>query len=104
MEPKTTIGVNKNAVVELAVFGSRDRAESLLRETHRTMKRLDAKVGAKVKVLKVPDRGAGSSANLHDVIRWLDGLDKSSEAFGFLTRVHKTLTGRVTAGFLKSLE
>ncbi len=100
---ETTIGVNKHAVTYLAVYGMQDRAESLLREVHRTLKRIGLRTGRGVKSFTKPEKGAGTSAKIHDIIRWLDSLHANHADVGFLQRLYKTLCGRVTKGFLNDL-
>ncbi len=98
----THIGVNRHAVTDLAIYGSQDSAESLLRETYRTMKRLGMHLRRGVKVFAKPDPGRGT-ARLHDIIRWLDSLSDDHPDIDFFKRLHVTLCGRVTKGFLNDL-
>ena len=98
-----TIGVNKHVITYLAIYGPQNRAEALLREVHRTLKRIGLRTGRGVKPFAKPEKGGGGSVNMHDAICWLDSLHADHVDVGFLRRLYKTLCGRVTKGFLNDL-
>lgn len=99
----TTIGVNKHAVTDLSLYGPQNRAEALLREVHRTLKRIGLRTDRGIKPFSSASKGNGASANIHDLIRWLDSLDSRHGDIDFLKQLYKTLCGRVSKGFLKDL-
>jgi hypothetical protein len=91
---KTSISINRHSLVDMALFGPKERVEALFRETRKTLVRLgtDAK---SAKPLTSPPRGSGNWPNIHDVMRWLDSLtDKDN--LTFLKRLHATLKPRVS--------
>ena len=86
-------GINKHAVVGLALFGPQDRVEMLFRETRRTVKRLKLSLRDATPLTQPP--GEGSSPCVHDVMRWLDALEPGDGDLKFLTRLHVTARARV---------
>lgn len=98
-----TVSINEHSVTDLAIYGGIDRVEALLRETHRTIRRLG--IGTRrTAPFANPARGKGAQPALHDVVLWLDSLDRESSDVTFLKRLHKTLVGRCSPEFLKSLD
>jgi hypothetical protein len=92
-----TIGINKHAVTELALYGSQGRIDALFRETHSALVRLGL-VGTKARALRRVPKGSGAEPAIHDVRRWLEAID-TTEAYAddrlWLMRLHKTLAVRV---------
>lgn len=97
-----TVSINKHSVTDLAIYGGIDRVESLLRETHRTVRRLRLKTGRSA-AFNNPSRGRGAPPALHDVTLWLNSLSRKSNDIGFLKRLYKTLRRRCSPEFLKAL-
>jgi len=97
MEADSRVGINQHAVVALALYGTQDRVENLYRQTKPAVKRLRVRMRG-VEPFVVPPDGQGSHPNLHDVIRWLDQLNRERRFRSerrFLKRLHKTVEGRV---------
>ncbi len=98
-----SISTNKHSLVALALYGSQDKAEVLLTEVHRTIRRLSLRTG-KIKSFGTPPRGHGAPPNIHDIIPWLNSLTRNSGDVEFMKRLYKTLTARVPASFVESLD
>jgi len=91
------VGMNKHTLVTLALYGQQERAENLYRQVKRTMKRLRMRVG-KAEPFTVAPPGTGSEPNIHDVVRWLDSLNKTrkyTKERAFVRRLRVTLDSRV---------
>ena len=106
MEADTRVGVNEYAVVSLALYGSQDRVENLYRQTRRTVKRLRLNIKGAEPFKTVPS-GQGSQPNIHDVVRWLDGIKRTRKykvEFNLLKRLHVTALARVRPEVLTETE
>jgi hypothetical protein len=94
------IAVNEAALIEAALFGPPNYLESLQRELQNTKRRLRVRVG-KAEPFTGRPRGGGSRPNLHDVMRWLKALDKTSayaEDLVLFRRLCKTVDTRLGTG------
>jgi hypothetical protein len=103
--PNAKIFVNEHSTAALALYGQQDRVEQLFVETRRTLKRLRIRNTGDAEPFDVPPEGQGSPPNLHDVVRWLDGLQKRNrdhqDDILFLVRLHRTARRRVRPEVLK---
>jgi hypothetical protein len=105
--PDRQIAINQDVTKELALHGEQQTVESLLAETHRTLKRLGEIAGPRTKAFRRMPRAVGGRPNLLDLIKWMNNLgpeDKFKDDRVFLKRLHVTLRGRAHLDVLKKIE
>jgi hypothetical protein len=104
--PDVNVVMNRNAVVDMALFGQEDRVEGLFRRLNEAMRRLKMPFESG-KSCGRPPKGSGAHPGLHDVQRWLDSVKrakKNKDEMIFIRNLYATCRGRVRPELLKELE
>ena len=108
VHPNRQVVIKQDAVIELALYGVPERIEPLYRETGRTLKRLGATAGGRVRVFQQAPRFEGGRPSVHDIVPWLNDLEandpKYVDAINFLKRLHATLRSRSYAVVVAEVE
>ena len=105
--PDRKVGINFGAVHELALFGPQEQIETLYAETYRTVKRLRLRT-KNAGILSESPRFKGGRPSNHDIIPWLNAIDKTEDKYSqdvqFLRQLHNTIRGRVHEDVLAKVE
>jgi len=90
--------VNQAALVDLTLFGPVNKLKQFFLQTSKTVTRLRLRTKGVQPFTKSMRGGVGNFPGLHEVIFWLDDIQKTeqyAEDIDFLKRVHVTLAARV---------
>lgn len=99
IHPLRKVKLNEFAVINLALFGPKDRAEELFVQTSATLRRLRLNTRrTKTEFTKTPRGGVGDYPCMQNIILWLNDIqrtDKYTDEMDFLKKLHVTLKQRV---------
>lgn len=102
------VSINRGALLELALYGSRDRLEALYWVLLPTILRLKLNPNKDGKARSKPPRSGGNPPNILDIKRWADSLDTEVEACEddakFCLEIFATCRSRVSDEFAKEVQ
>lgn len=90
--------INQFAVIDLILCGPPNRVKAVFTQTRRTLKRLRVRTKDVQPFTKTPRGGVGDYANLHEVMFWLNDIQKTEQYkddIEFLRKIHVTAKARV---------